>query len=85
MSMPTDRDTWPKCTVVDYSFWHVVNELSLGATAPFEIIGQDEEEVYPTLFEDNEGEGVLINPWSIMRMRMQKAETTWTEIRFESK
>lgn len=39
-----------------------------------------------TLFEnDREGEGVFINPQSILTMHMEKAEDAWSELRSESK
>lgn len=64
----------------------MVNELPLGPVAPFESIEGDGKEVHQTLLEDkNDGEGVLINPRSIQRMRVEKAEATRTEISSESK
>lgn len=47
---------------------------------------RDKKDVYQSLFEDNnEGEGVFINPCSILRMCVQKAKAAWTGILFVTK
>lgn len=65
--------------------WSAVSKLTLRAIAPFKSKEGDDEEVNQTLFKNNnEGEGVLISPCSILRMSVE-TEATWTEIRFEFK
>lgn len=52
---------------------------------PFDSIEGDEDDVYQSLFDDDrEGEGVLIDTRSILRMCLKKARVVWI-IRFESK
>lgn len=78
--MPTDRDAWHNCAMVKDSFWSMLNELLL------ESVEADAEEVYQTLSEDNnDGEGMLINPSFIWTMRVEKAEAACAKILFESK
>lgn len=79
--MPNEWDVWPMHAVVKSFFRSVVNELPLGAVASFESAERDEEDAYQNLFKgNNEGEGVFINPLSILRMPIEKAEAVWTEI-----
>lgn len=82
LPMPTDRDVWPYCAVVKDSFWAVVGKQNLGAVVPHEGDG----EAYQIPFEDdNEGDGIFINPQSSLRMRVDKVEVAWSDIRYESK
>lgn len=48
--------------------------MPLGATIPLESIDEDEHQNYQTLFEDHpEGEGNVVDPWTILRMRVKRA------------
>lgn len=35
--------------------------------------------------DDKEGEDIFINPRSILRMRLERVEVSWTKLRFETK
>lgn len=63
--MPIDQDAWPHCGVVKESFLSAVSEITHGANGSSE----SDEEVYQTLFEDNnKDDGSFINPQSLLRM-----------------
>lgn len=42
-----------KCAVMKDLLWSIVNELPLGAAAPFTSVEGDEDDGYQTLFKDN--------------------------------
>lgn len=67
------------------NFREAAENLSLSAPPLFESI--DEEDIfYLSLFDDHsEDDGILINPWFIMRMRVKKGELPHADLRFESK
>lgn len=72
MPMLTNQDTWLKCVLVKDSFGLWLTNYPW-RPLPLESVGGDEEEAYQTLFEDNnDDEGMLINPKFILRMRMEK-------------
>lgn len=64
------------------------------ARAPFEFVDFEStsserplaHHVYKTLFLDNKyGDGSMISPRSIFRMRVDKAEVPWSDIQIEIK
>lgn len=58
----TKWDSWPECAIVKDLFGPMVNELPVGAVAPFKSVEGDKDDVYQTLFKDDcEGEGLLIS------------------------
>lgn len=66
-----------KAVVVESSFEHIVDE------------DEEEEDITPCLisykaiFEDHGcGDGAVLNPRSILRMRVEKKEAAWSELRF---
>lgn len=62
------------------------NALPLDVATPFKSMEEDENHTYQALFGDrHNGERVVINPRSMLRMRVKQAEIAWTEFRFESK
>lgn len=71
---------------MDDLFWAMANELSLDTSAPFESTDEDEDHTYQTLFWDQgEGEGIVINPRSILRMCIKKAEAVSVDPQLQSK
>lgn len=58
----------------------------LYVASPFESMEKKEYYVYQTLFRNHhEEERIDVIPWSILRMRIERAEVPWADIRFESK
>lgn len=56
------------------------------AGIPFESMDEDKHHDYQTLFGDHpEGEGIIVDPRSILRMRIEKVEVPWSDLRFETK
>lgn len=72
---------WPLCDVVKDSLWVVVVEQNRAAAVTHEGDG----EAFQTSFSNNNGgDGIFINPWSLLRMRAEKPEAAWLTICFES-
>lgn len=86
VSPPTDRDVWPRRSIVEDSFWIVVNASPIDVAAPFESMEGDGVHVLPNFIRGASRRHRFVhNPWSIMRIYVEKAEGAWTELRFESK
>lgn len=84
--MATLRDVWLLYPVVKDSFWDMVGELPRGASFRFERTDEEDNHKCQTLFDNHPEEmGVLVSPCSLLRMRIAKGETLWSEMRFESK
>lgn len=80
--LPTKRDVWPQCPVSKDSFWVMDDERPLETTILLESV-DEEEHVYQTLFEDHpEGEGIIVDPRPILRMRIERAKC---RLSFDSK
>lgn len=75
------------CPIVKDSFWVMTDEMPLGATIPLESMDEDEHQVYKTLFEDppKGGEGIAVNPLSILRIMIVRVEVSRSHLHFESK
>lgn len=52
----------------------MVDEIMLDAVAPFESVDDDEHHIYQTIFKDSEGKGIIVDPRSVMRMRIERVE-----------
>lgn len=88
--MATSRHIWSECVVVKDLFWKLANDNQTEAQIPLEqsshSYGESATPEYKTLFMDHkEGEGIFVNPRSILRMRRERVEVAWTELRLETK
>lgn len=55
----------------------MVDKIQLGAVIPFESVDGEEYRVCQTLFEDHpEGDGIIVDPRSIMRMKIASVEVS---------
>lgn len=64
----------------------MVDKLLLGASISFKGMDKDDHHNYPTLFDDHlKGEGVLISPHPVLRMRIEKYKLLQSELIFELK
>lgn len=60
--MPTKKEVWLRCLIVNDSLWIIVNTLPWDAAASFKSIEGDKDHVYQNLFRDHkEVEGVFTN------------------------
>lgn len=67
-------------------FWEGTDKLPLSTPPPCEDTEDDKNHEYLSLFDKHtKGEGLLIAPRSILRMRVKKGELPWADLRFESK
>lgn len=71
--MPIPIPSVASCLVVKDTFWAMADEMPLGALIQFE--SADEEDHYVD----------QMNPPSMIRMRIEKVEVLWSNLRFESK
>lgn len=74
--------------VVKGYYWAKIEENR--TAAPFEHLSSSSEESasleYNTPFMDHkEGEGIMIIPGWILRMRVERAELCWSNMKFEAK
>lgn len=92
VSVATGSQTWPRHSITEDVSG--VDKNSVEARALFEFVDSDSTgaqtplayHVYKTLFfGDKDGEGIMINPMSILRIRVEKAEVPENAIRFKSK
>lgn len=59
------------------SFWAIIDEIPLGSSVPFESAVEEEHHVYQTMFFDHpKGMGVDVNSRSVIKMRIEKGEST---------
>lgn len=54
------------------TFWDMVDDMPMGTIIPFESVDKDEHHVYQTPFKYLEREEIVVDPWSILRMRVKK-------------
>lgn len=67
-------------------FWEAAKKLPLSAPPPFESTNEEGNHIYLNLFDDHpKVDGILITPSSILRMRVEKGELPWADLRFKSK
>lgn len=67
-------------------FWEAANKLLLSAPCLFESSKEEGNHHYLNLFDDHpKGDGILITPWSIPTMRIEKGELPWADLRFKFK
>lgn len=68
-------------------FWMAVDKLPMSAPPPFRSTDEEDNHHYLALFDDHlkgDAHGILINPRSIPRMRVEKGELLYADLRFES-
>lgn len=77
LPLPTSGDVSPKCSIIKDSSWEEADEPPIDAVPPLEHVKNEEAEVevyiYETLFKLH-GEGTVIDPRLILRMRVERAE-----------
>lgn len=71
-------------------FWKIADEDRTEAQPPFKQSSDSSRKnissAQRTPFMDHkEGDGIFINPRSILRMRIEMAEVPWTELKFKTK
>lgn len=85
--MTIDRHLQPQSVVVKDNFWVMVEENRTQAQVSFEQSSDSSSEsafskCKTPFMDQQEGEGILINPRSILRIRLERVEVHWTEVRF---
>lgn len=85
----TNRHVWLECTMVKDRFWKMGNENQTVARISFEQSSNSsgESTTSDTWFPSwiTRKVNVSLNPRLITRMRLERAEVAWTELRFEGK
>lgn len=72
--------------MVPSTFYSMQDEMPLGTSLSLEVAADEDYHVYQTLFVDHaKGMGVLVNPRSMIQMRIEKEGVTWASLRFELK
>lgn len=92
--VPIERHTWSAHPIVKDYFWDRVPKDLVEAGYPFKYKSADSftsgvplnNQSFQTLLHDSEnGEGELIPPKSVLRMRIEREEVQFYNIKFESK
>lgn len=78
--MPTSWEVWALCLVLKDSFWQLLTRSPWVTSIPFEIAIREEHHIYQTLFtlffDHLKGMGVDVNSRSVIKMRIEKGEST---------
>lgn len=85
-----EKRFWTETFIVKDYFWAQVEKNRTEADVPFEHFsvssGSAALRDHQTPFMDHkEGEGIIIHPRSVLRMRVEKGEVCWSDIDFEAK
>lgn len=67
-----------------HHFLKVEDKLSLSAPRPIKRANEEDNHHYLMPFDDHpEEDGILTNPRSIMKMRVEKGELPWADLRIQ--
>lgn len=85
-----DRRFWTEALVLKDYFWTQVEKNKIETDAPLEQLSSSSTEAVPRahqtpLMDHIGGEGTLIYPSSVLRMRVEKGDLCWSDIGFEEK
>lgn len=86
LSVVSAKESWGLCLIANDQFKEAVVRLTLSAPPPLESTDEEQHHHCLPLFDDHPREyGILINPWPILRMRIEKIDLPWADLRDESK
>lgn len=81
---PTSRDRWRQSPMTKDPFLVMLDKMPLGTAILFESVDEKEPQIYQTLFEYHLGkEGIIVDSRSILRISIERAETSWSDLCFE--